>query len=65
MDEDAKNYNKSAEKDDGSCEYKVDVIEEDENKASYTSDNSSNVGAVLTIGAITAGVYAYNKKKKK
>lgn len=52
MDNEAKNYNASAEKDDGSCEYEED-----------NSDDGSGFGTLLTVGGIGAGAY-YLKKRK-
>ena len=69
MDDTAKNYDPSVEKDDNSCEYEVVLTKEEKevkNKEDVdTSDGVSGTDVLITVGTIATGAYIYNKKKKK
>lgn len=54
MDKNAINYNESADKEDNSCEY---------NEIEKTSEDSSGISGLVTLGAIGTAVYFMKKKK--
>ena len=63
----AKNYNSKANKDDGSCEFSTnnDLNKLEDNESQENEDDSGVLNTIITISAISGGVYLYRKRKKK